>query len=644
MMMSLVHYFLEGTNLTSDRSNLIAAIILSPIVCVLFYVCIYVCDVHCLLYHCHVLSKIMNMNCFVIVALAPTIKVVKNYVASSCHDTRVLLYGCSLLQLLMSSCKSQPSQPQLLSPKFFEQPPKLLPPSIFRQACEAAADGECTGSKSAIDESSSKPFQSQHEIARDHEGAPAQSQTTGDRSEPTRKLSAGVNKSVVKSKKDIQLHPSDSVSRFGLCPADETEHKIDQQTFNPKCDNQLLLVTENVSYTLAAKNRWKKSDHLAVVSGSTSSGGKKLDKVLLYSAVGASARSDPASTKGQLALALGPPEVDTPTCFVSAAVPPASFSEFTSTKPVSCPDSAHSKSTKRPVTESVSSKKNLGVLHDVGVNVDLPTEQNISNSSKASFVVGDRTTLCFRTIQEPQVTFSYSSPVSSAVPGTDRFTRNNFDEVYGGFAGEQYTTDNLRPGHEESPPTKLNTRLQKPQVCRDHTDLKTKASHPQVDVGNSASSVALLTRMASVVDTESDLVLAQVLQSEEYGVPGERVVRKEERTKPQRVAMDCSSDFEIARRLQQELDAEIAQSMQSQEDHHRDYRRIPGSGRRLGRCCNLFKILHSDRVKYSGGSSGRTFCHLRTFNSWQPIYLVYIEGALALFLHEGAGDTYWILL
>lgn len=485
----------------------------------------------------------------------------------------------------MSSCKSnyKPSQPQLLSPKFFEQPPKLLPPSIFRQACcelEAAADDEHGGSGSAVDGSTSKSFQFQHEVACDREGALAQSQTFGNHSEPTRKLRpADINETPVKSKKYIQQHHSQSISRKRrLYPA---EPKTDQETFNAKYDNQLLLVAENVSYTLAAKQRWKESDHLAVLSRTTASGVKKLDKVLQYTAIGARASS---STKGQLALALvDRPKVDTPTCFVSASIPSASFSETTistSTKTVSCPYSADSKPTKQPVTESVTLKKGLRESHDIGVNV--PTD---SKSSKASFIVKDRTR-CLRTTHEPQVTVSYSFPVCSVVPGADRSTRIN--EVDRGFAGEQCTADNLRPRHEKSPPTELNTSSQKPKVPRYHTDLKTKASHPPVGVGNSTSSVI---RMATAIDTESDLVLAQVLQSEEYEASGKHVVRKEERTKPQRVAADCSSDFEIALRLQQEMDAESAQSMQSQEDHHHDYRRMPGLGRKLGRCCNLFACI-----------------------------------------------------
>ena len=553
------------------------------------YVCMYVVLIVCYVMSCVDCCPNMNNDCLVIiVALAHCSGVcvyIHSYVASPHHDSAKLLYGYFFNCIkLMSSCKSEPSQPQLLSPKFFEQPPKLLPPSIFRQACcelEAASNDEHAGSRSAIDESTSKPFWSQHEVARDREGALArsqtESQTSGDNSEPTRKLrSADINETRVKSEKYIQQHHSQSISKKRrLCPA---EPKTDQETFNPKYDNQLLLVAENVSYTLAAKQRWKESNHLAVVSGTTASEGKRLDKFLQYSGANVS-----ASTKGQLALELGDrPKVDTPTCVVSVAVhvPAACFSDSTlstSTKTLSCSYSADSKPTKRPVTESVSSKKDLRGSHDVGVNV--PTS---SKTSKASFIVRDRT-LCPRSTHEPQVTISYSLPVCSVLPGADRSTRNNFNEVDRGFAGEQC----LKPRHEKSPPTELNTSSQKPEIPRYHPDLKTKASHPPVAVGE-RNSTSLVPRMATAIDTDSDLVLAQVLQSEEYEASGECVVRKKERTKPHRVAADCSRDFEIARRLQQELDAESAQSMQSQ---HHDYRRMPGLGRKLGRCCNLFACI-----------------------------------------------------
>jgi hypothetical protein len=90
---------------------------------------------------------------------------------------------------------------------------------------------------------------------------------------------------------------------------------------------------------------------------------------------------------------------------------------------------------------------------------------------------------------------------------------------------------------------------------------------------------------SAAVDTESDHVLAQLLQNEEYGhvsgarAPGQYVVEQDVKRKAKNSTMDCSSDFEIARRLQQEVDTEVAHAIQQQEDH------CPprSGGRRLGK-------------------------------------------------------------
>ena len=480
----------------------------------------------------------------------------------------------------MSSCNRGPSHLQLLSPKFFEQPPTLLPPSIFRQACyKSAADGEHSDIESVSAAGfTSKAFQSQKEIAREPLALTTKQAVIEDQTEPLSVERDGDEKPV-KSKNSIQpLHPHSVSKKRKLCSSD----KSDQETFTPKHDNQLLFVAENMSaYTRAAKQRWKKSEHLAATSGTTVDEWKKVSKVLQYTA------PDPASTKGkgQLVLLrdrpLDRPKVAPPTCFVSAF---SGSSPALSSTPTGRPVTEAvtvSTPTGRPVSGAVSLKKTLDVSNDVGAGV--PTK-----TTEASFI-GDHT-LSPRSTPKPLVSVSYSPPVAVA-------TRNNFDQVED-FTSKPHTTDNLRL---KTPPTQVKSKSESDLVDHRHPILlDSKASPPPVSAGNSASSVASVRpsptagmAAASAIDTESDLALAQVLQREEYEVPGECVVRKKDRTKAQHTAMDCSSDFEIARRLQQELDAETAQSIQSQH-HRQDYhhRRMPGPGRRLGRSFIVTERFH----------------------------------------------------
>ena len=424
----------------------------------------------------------------------------------------------------MSSYNPSVSQPQLLTPQFFEQPPKLLPPSVFRQAIES--DGH-----QPDQENGSYPKST---VSKCIALSPA----------PSPKLSGRPRAADDNHADPIKAQPNDSSGGGSVqnAPTHSVSKKCSDEFINPKCDNQLLLVAENVSYSLAAKQRWKKSEHLAAGS----SKGDEVDKVT---------KVPTTPTKGQL------PQ-DTPTLLTSG--------KTTRTTPV--PETALSRSSDSLTVFSVN---------------DSPATHSVVSFPISTFVKG-----CDLPLDDKPL---ISAPQSPAVPDSDYSCRNDFDKVKGS-ASKPHITDNLKLSLVDAPPTELNTSSEKikshSRSSKSHSEL-VSPTHPKskvpcdfVDIGKSTSPVSVRsveTMASAVVDTENDCMVAQLLQNEEYSctsrVPGEYVVEQEVKRKPKKQTMDCSSDYEIARRLQQELDAEMAHCMQ-REDHHERPR--SGQGRRLG--------------------------------------------------------------
>ena len=465
------------------------------------------------------------------------------------------------MDILTSSCKPKPSQPQLLSPKFFEQPPKLLPPSIFRQtvASRPPAQGESCARQPAREEESCV-------------GDPAKEKE----SKPTEKQ----NESIAK----VKELPVDHfvTKKIKLSDSADSLQDVDA-TFNPKYDNQLRLVEEKVSYTQAVKQRWKDAEILGRASTEMVREDKNLKKVLEYST--ANLRGNSTTAKGQ----------DTPTLssvkIESGSRAPATETSYTA-KIETSHNSTDSRRVVRPSVKAPVRERN--VSREFGLATANSTSFYATSSNPA---LKNRNLSPCRTHKS----LASSPPVSSVAVGTEIPPRNNFDKVED-FANKPQTTDNLKPRHEKtSLTTKVATcsqRLKPKSGSRDHrhpsplVNHKTKASPPTVGVRshtyNSATSVTPTeTTMAVAMDTDSDLALADVLQSEEYSRDSRlsneyRVKRKEVQTKPK---IDCSSDFEIARRLQQDIDAEIAYSMQNQEQHH-CHRPKQDLGHRLGKYCN----------------------------------------------------------
>ena len=416
----------------------------------------------------------------------------------------------------MSSYNPSVSQPQLLTPQFFEQPPKLLPPSVFRQPVTAS-------SKSEGYQDTSDP-------------------TAGECSTFT--TSSTCESAVADQKSNEGSTQSDGSvvsKKIKLC----SESDPVPDSFDPRHDNQLLLVAENVSYSLAVKQRWKKSAIAADSEGKVT----KVEAVLDRSAI-------TTPTRGQR---LPVAALDTPTLVRGH------LSESSSS---SVPVTALWRSSDSSTTSSVS---DLPSVHSV-VSFPSPEGHDLSNHDK------------------PLI----SAPGPPSPVSVDNSCRNDLDKVYSGPAIKPHTTDNLKLlSCVESPSTEVNIGSWK---VKSQSSSSTSRSdfvsppHPKdpchlVDAGKTTSVKSVEAMAIAAVDTESDHVLAQLLQNEEYGhtsgarVPGRYVVEQDVKRKAKKPAMDCSSDFEIARRLQQEADAEVAHSMQRQEDHHPS---TSGAGRRLG--------------------------------------------------------------
>ena len=442
-----------------------------------------------------------------------------------CHCVRregiigIVKNDCVVLQCtrMSSSYNSSDSQPQLLTPQFFEQPPKLLPPSAFRQAITAG--GKLEGHQNCDD---------------------SDTKVANCTSSTSTCVSAVAN-------------PKPNEERFALGD-DPVSKKIKlssesdpvQDSFNPRCDNRLLLVAENVSYSLAAKQRWKKS---AIIAPKSSKG--EVEKVLEREHVEYNAVTPYTPTKGQRL------PLDTP----------IHLTESTETAVLRSSDSL-----------TISS-----------VN-DPPAARSEVSFPSPAFIEGrDLSNYDKPLISAPR------SPSYVSVTSFDNSYRNDFDKVHRGSATKPHTTDNLKLSYVESSSTELDISSWK--VKSQSSLSSSSTSHCEfvsptlpkdpchfVDAEKStcAAFVRSVETMASAaVGTESDHMLAQLLQNEEYGhasgVPGQYIVEQEVKRKVKKPPMDCSSDFEIARRLQQEVDAEVAHSMQRQVDH-----RPPGWEQRLG--------------------------------------------------------------
>ena len=414
----------------------------------------------------------------------------------------------------MSSYNSSVSQPQLLTPQFFEQPPKLLPPSVFRQAITASSKSEghqenCNDSDPSINSSSTSAC-----------------------------VSAVADQKPI-NKGQFALG-DDSVSEIKLYSGSDPV----QDSFNPRCDNQLLLVAENVSYSLAVKQRWKKS-------AITRSKGE-VEKVLEY--VEYNAVTTP--TKGQRL------PMDTPIHVHQTGPTETAISRSSDSLAISSVND-------RPVTDSVVSFPSPAFIEG----------SNISNDDK------------------PLIQSVPQSTSHVSVTYFDNSYRNDFDKIHRGSATKPHTTDNL--SQVESPSTELDIGSWKVKSqssgsssishCKFVSPTSPKDPRHIVDAEKSTCTSTAFVRsvetMASAaVDTENDHMLAQLLQNEEYGhasrVPGQyvHVVEQEVKSKVKRSTLDCSNDFEIARRLQQEVDAEVAHTMQGQVDPYPS-----GGGQRLGR-------------------------------------------------------------
>ena len=487
------------------------------------------------------------------------------------------------LLVQMSSRDPKLPQPQLLSPKFFEQPLRLLPPSTFRQPVPVAV---CKSDN-------------QHDALKriSEPSCPGQggARTHKKETEQTRKQSTNSSDYKAPSTDKEQPH-SHSVRKKIKLSSSEQSGSSDEATFNPKYDNQLLLVAENMSYTLAAKQRWKQSENLVLACASEAmvSDEKHVNKTLDYAS---DSRGNPKSHR------------DPREAVLSLYATPTSLSEnrngSTRTraerttslveKVRSSTSSAQRLRVGRPQVNTATPRKKLDVPNDIYSNA-LPTahsENSRATSPKPAFQ-GHK--------PSPLSTVRLSGPVlPSLAVGTDNPTRNNLDEVRGS-SRKPHTTDNLKPNYVKCPSTQVGTSCQKLKSEESGSGNQSEPSLPPGHKSKASASVASgevstnsaivsspMTKMAGAMDTESDLVLARVLQSEEYsrsGFPGAyNVVEQEEvKEKPKHPAMDCSSDFEIARRLQQELDEETAYSMQGHERQHQYYG--PGPGRRLGMCSN----------------------------------------------------------
>ena len=400
----------------------------------------------------------------------------------------------------MSHSNPSVSHPRLLSPQFFEQPPKLLPPSAFRQAVTTSCKSEA------------------HQENSDSTAAECSTSTSE---------SAVADQ---KSEKEGSTQSDDLVvsKKIKLC----SESDPVQGSFNPKCDNQLLLVAENVSYSLAAKQRWKKS---AIASKSE----VNIEKVL--------EREVTTPTTSTIDQRL---PVDTPTLLTGH------LSE-------SVPQTALLRSSYSLTSSSVN---------------DLPASHSAVSFPSPAFKEG-------HDCDKPLISVPWSS-------SHDNSCRNDLDKVHRGPVTKPHTTDNLKLSPVESPSTEpdISWKIKTQSSSSTSHSVVVSPTYPKdpchlVDAGkNTTINLKKVETMATAaIDTESDHMLAQLLQNEEYGhsrarVPGQCVVEQDIKSKVKKSTMDCSSDFEIARRLQQQVDAEMAYSMQRQEDP-------PGSrgGRRLGR-------------------------------------------------------------
>ena len=451
----------------------------------------------------------------------------------------------------MSDCRPNLSRsPRLLSPKYFEQPAKLLPPSVFRQAIAGSA-GVNVDSDSVVAESNHGGA-----LAKELEKATDPTTPRSDQTKP----STHKRPSHLLSKR-IKLR-SPEKSEWVPTVEGKSGEVQNTTTFNPKYDNQLLLAAENVPYTLAAKQRWKKS---VVVSGG------KLDKVnkVLHYTIPADAR---------------PPEaLDTPTSCINrtSSVVPSSELESKIRSDIT-PSISVGKS---PVESTLSRSSDLP--NDLGVINSLPTAVSASCISLVS-AFGGRD---FLTTDSPPFSSPPVSSVQTVAIGGVNTCRNNLDKVRG-FTSKPHTIDNLKLDPERKLPTDLDTSSHIKLCGTGHSEVspltnpKCEASLPLVNsVGETIKSSD--STMAGAVDTQSDCILAHVLQNEEFscagGTSSEYTPNGEVKAKPKGPTLDCSSDFEIARRLQQDLDAEIAHSIQSQEDQHHDPGPRPGLGRRLGK-------------------------------------------------------------
>lgn len=427
----------------------------------------------------------------------------------------------------MCSNSSRASQPQLLTPKFFEPPPKLLPPSAFRQPATAAVKHQLhrPSSPTNSDHSDSKvAYSTCGRFTAEHNPAGAAAGGTLSMLPPSESL---VEPTRSEASKETAT----------LC----SESDCDKDTFNPKCDNQLLLLAENVCYSLAAKQRWKNS---AVESRTK----LKLDEVT---------SATPRPIKGQ---------TDTPTLLTRGIRVP------------SC---------SQTVAPALSRTVNPSTV--VGVNEPLTTHSVALFPSPAFSRVKDR----------PLVSAAPHS-ISVAPVDSEKSYWNNFDKVLDHTGpSKSRTTDNLKLSHSESQPIELDTNAKKISQRLDHRESVSLAQTHLKEPSHSferSTSATFGQRMASAsADTDSDCVLAQMLQNDEYGqaINGmpDQYLEREVKAKP-KSGVNCSNDFEIARRLQLQVDAEMAHSMQRQEDHCGRAR--SGSGRRLGK--RIKKIIVSVRI------------------------------------------------
>lgn len=449
----------------------------------------------------------------------------------------------------MEGCNPEPFQ--LLTPKFFEQPPrlKLLPPSTFQKVI---------GSKQEVS-SPAKALVPVEAPIQPH----AQSESAASSTSPQEKHTICKNVSTRKNSADSPAALSELLERDDRCvPKPSAVSEVDSRpataegdaaSFDPKHDNQLLQVADKVSYSLAAKKRWKNSEHLAAVSDKVAEKEQKVSKILTVDLPTAT-----VATKGQL-----PPPVDLGT----------GSQEVTPTQHVSTSVSVYN--VERPV------KYTRG--NTVSKRLDGPPDP----SSKAG------PTTHPESVEYPFRGRDLCPPNTHrpSVPPLISVTQRNDLSKPGGFVGKPHTTDNLKPSHEK---TALDTsrRNSKPHDSSSgHWYTEATAALPLVSGGSASTSTTRVTSseaaMACAMETDNDLVLARLLQDEEYSRANGHY-SDEVKPEPKRpaLAQECSSDFEIARRLQQEVDAEVAQSLQGQEEHY-DQRRIPGAGRRLGRCGDI---------------------------------------------------------